>query len=125
MKILLFLSLLLPITPAFAEKYSDGNRTFNLEKNEGGYWITSKCAKTCTAARITQDLHKEDIETLLKAHDNARLPVSSRICEGLGGKLWVLSDSHKHEHSVCEFNDKSAIRNDGLTLIYNRYFSQK
>ena len=83
--------------------------------------LISQLKPNSEAEKTYQNLNQSKIQQLLKKKSDLRLSPSVRLCEALGGKVWVLENEKKIEWSICEFSDGSAILADDLGKIIQKF----
>lgn len=94
-------------------------RNFELIRAKEGYWLSPDCKK-CEAQVVLTLTDREKVKVALDADQRGQVPIGDRLCTGLKGSVWIVLDSKKVQHSVCEFPDRSATLTSDLSDVAHR-----
>jgi hypothetical protein len=97
-----------------------GEKKIEFEKAKSGYMISAKC-QNCEAEKKLAELNSKNINELLKKEHDQRVAPGTRLCSAMGALVWVLEDEKHTEWSICEFKDGSALLNDDLGKVIQRF----
>jgi hypothetical protein len=95
-----------PLTLTAAQK------KYELIKNDSGFHLSSNC-QNCKAWNVFKT-SKKKFQAIMEKEKNHSLSISTRICLGLDGLIWLLDDEKKNEVSLCELSDKSYVLTEDL-----------